>query len=145
MNNVFFRLLCLVVLLVSFPLVCGADDKIVSAQDQQEDSQQQEQQQEQLQSQQQTDEQGSASVIGSFATDKSAKSELVQIEDKTKHLVMFVMGVPLLILIFVTAALGVAMGVYGKQVFVPHMVCAGLSLTLALGHAVVGIVWFYPF
>ena len=145
MNNVFFRLLCLIVLFISFPLVCGADDKTVLAQAQQEDSQQQAQQQEQLQTQQQTDEQGSASVIGSFATDKSAKSELVQIEDKTKRLVMFVMGVPLLILIFVTAALGVAMGVYGKQVFVPHMVCAGLSLTLALGHAVVGIVWFYPF
>lgn len=94
---------------------------------------------------QQDAEQGSASVIGSFATDKSAKSELVQIEDETKRLVMFVMGVPLLILIFVTAALGVAMGVYGKQVFVPHMICAGFSLTLALGHAVVGIVWFYPF
>ena len=141
MNNVFLRLLYLFVLFISFPLVCAADDKIVSAHDRQENPQQQAQ----LQTQQQTDEQGSASVIGSFATDKSAKSELVQIEDKTKRLVMFVMGVPLLILIFVTAALGVAMGVYGKQVFVPHMVCAGLSLTLALGHAVVGIVWFYPF
>ena len=145
MNNIFLRLLCLVVLLISFPLVCGADEQKVSAQAQQENSQQQAPLQAQLLTQQQKDEQGSASVIGSFATDKSAKSELVQIEDQTKRLVMFVMGVPLLILIFVTAALGVAMGVYGKQVFVPHMVCAGLSLTLALGHAVVGIVWFYPF
>lgn len=90
-------------------------------------------------------EQGSASVIESFANDNSATSELVTIEDKTKRLVMFVLGVPLLIFLLATAALGVAMGVYGKQVFVPHMVCAGLSLTLALGHAVVGIVWFYPF
>lgn len=136
MNNLFLRLCCLVVLVISFPAVFGAD-KIVSAQVQQESTPQQ--------MHSQTDEQGSASVIGSFSTDKSAKSELVQIEDKTKRLVMFVMGVPLLILLFATAALGVAMGVYGKQVFVPHMVCAGLSLTLALGHAVVGIVWFYPF
>ena len=58
---------------------------------------------------------------------------------------MFVMGVPLLILLLVTGALGIAMGVYGKQVFVAHMVFAGLTMTLALAHAVVGIVWFYPF
>ncbi len=90
-------------------------------------------------------EQGSAGVIQAFTTDKSEKSEIVSIEDDTKRLVMFVMGVPLLLLIIATVALGVAMGVYGKPVFVPHMVCAGLSLTLALGHAVVGIVWFYPF
>ena len=60
-------------------------------------------------------------------------------------LVMFFLGVPLLILLIATVTLGIAMGVYGKQVFLPHMICAGLSMTLALGHAVVGIVWFYPF
>lgn len=91
------------------------------------------------------DEQGSAGVMQAFSNDKSEKSELVAIEDETKRLVMFVMGIPLLLLIIATVALGVAMGVYGKPVFVPHMVCAGLSLTLALGHAVVGLVWFYPF
>jgi hypothetical protein len=139
MNNVFLRLLCLVVLLISAPMVVCADEAIVPAQVQQAAQAQQEN------TQQPAGEQGSASVIQSFASDKSAKSELVQIEDQTKRLVMFVMGVPLLILLLATAALGVAMGVYGKQVFVPHMVCAGLSLTLALGHAVVGIVWFYPF
>ena len=90
-------------------------------------------------------EQGSAGVIQAFSNDNSAKSDLVKIADKTKRLVMFFMGIPLLILIIVTVVLGVAMGIYGKQVFVPHMVCAGLSLTLALAHAVVGIVWFYPF
>jgi hypothetical protein len=92
-----------------------------------------------------TDEQGSAVVMQAFSNDNSGKSELVAIEDETKRLVMFVMGIPLLLLIIATVALGVAMGVYGKPVFVPHMVCAGLSLTLALGHAVVGLVWFYPF
>lgn len=132
MNDVFLRFVCLFSLFIFFPVISGADDNIVPAQMQSE-------------APQQSEEQGSASVIGSFASDKSAKSELVQIEDQTKRLVMFVMAVPLLILLFATAAFGVAMGVYGKQVFVPHMVCAGLSLTLALGHAVVGIVWFYPF
>lgn len=128
MNNVFLRVLYLVSLLVSIPLVYAAEEQSMPVQMQSE-----------------AEEQGSASVMGSFASDKSEKSELVQIEDQTKRLVMFVMGVPLLILLFATAALGVAMGVYGKHVFLPHMICAGLSLTLALGHAVVGIVWFYPF
>ena len=134
MNHSVLRLLSLALMLICFPMVCAASESETAPQAQQE-----------IQSQQPVREQGSASVIGSFANDKSAKSELVEIEDQTKRLVMFVMGVPLLILLFATAGFGVAMGVYGKQVFVPHMVCAGLSLTLALGHAVVGIVWFYPF
>jgi len=90
-------------------------------------------------------EQQSLGVIQAFTNDRSAKSELVAIEDKTKRLIMFLMGIPLLLLITTTVALGVAMVVYGKRVFVPHMICAGLSLTLAMGHAVVGLVWFYPF
>jgi len=90
-------------------------------------------------------EQQSAGVLQAFENDRSAKSELVAIDEKTKYLIMFLMGVPLLLLLIATVALGVAMVVYGKRVFVPHMICAGLSLTLAMGHAVVGIVWFYPF
>ncbi len=90
-------------------------------------------------------EQQSSAVMQAFNNDRSAKSELVAIDIKTKHLIMFIMGIPLLLLIIATVALGVAMVVYGKRVFVPHMICAGLSLTLALGHAVVGLVWFYPF
>ena len=77
--------------------------------------------------------------------DRSAKSVIVQIPDQRKRLIMFIMGIPLLIFIATTVALGVAMVVYGKKVFVPHMIFAGLSLTLALGHAVVGLVWFNPF
>ena len=61
------------------------------------------------------------------------------------ELVMFVLGVPLLFLLLTTGVLGIAMGVYGKPVFVAHMVCAGLSMTLAVAHAIVGLVWFYPF
>ncbi|MCF6256669.1 MAG: hypothetical protein L3K25_10310 [Gammaproteobacteria bacterium] len=90
-------------------------------------------------------EQQSSGVLQAFENDRSAKSELVAVDEETKHLIMFLMGIPLLLLIITTVALGVAMVVYGKRVFVPHMVCAGLSLTLALGHAVAGIVWFYPF
>lgn len=90
-------------------------------------------------------EQGDAGVIQAFNNTESKKTGVIEVADETKRLVMFAMGVPLLILLLATAALGIAMGLYGKQVFVPHMICAGLSLTLALGHAVVGIVWFYPF
>ncbi len=87
----------------------------------------------------------SSEVLSAFNRDQDKPSDIVSIPDKKKRLVMFFMGVPLLILILLTAALGIAMGMYGKRVYVPHMICAGLSVTLAIAHAIVGIVWFYPF
>lgn len=62
-----------------------------------------------------------------------------------KHLAMFLLGVPLLIMLLITGGLGIAMGIYGKQVFVLHMISAGLTITLAFVHAIVGVIWFYPF
>ena len=64
---------------------------------------------------------------------------------KRKKEIMFIMGIPLLIMLIATAALGIAMGVFGRKVFVAHMVLASLSLCLAIAHAIVGIVWFFPF
>ncbi len=90
-------------------------------------------------------EQNNSSVMQAFTSREVKNSDIVTIEDQTKRLVMFLMGVPLLILLISTVVLGIAMGIYGKPVFLAHMICAGLSMTLALGHAVVGIVWFYPF
>lgn len=90
-------------------------------------------------------EQNDASVMQAFSSREVKKSDIVAIEDKTKRLVMFFMGVPLLILLATTVSLGVAMVIFGKKVFVAHMVFAGLSMTLAIAHAIVGIVWFYPF
>lgn len=87
----------------------------------------------------------STQVMRAFTDTQSKDSDIIAIADQTKRQVMFFMGIPLILLLLATAALGVAMGVYGKQVFVSHMLCAGLSLTLALAHAVVGVVWFYPF
>ncbi len=92
-----------------------------------------------------TKEQGNSSVMQAFISREIEESEIIVIGDKTKRLIMFLLAVPLLLLLIATVALGVAMGIYGKQVFLPHMICAGLSLTLALAHAVVGIVWFFPF
>ena len=65
--------------------------------------------------------------------------------DRMRRWVMFALGAPLLILLLITGSLGIAMGVYGKPVYLAHMVCAGLSVTLAIVHAIVGIVWFRPF
>ncbi len=67
------------------------------------------------------------------------------LSDHKKHVVMFIMGVPLLLLVLITGALGVAMALFGKQVFMMHMIFAGLTVTLALVHLVTGLVWFYPF
>jgi uncharacterized protein GlcG (DUF336 family) len=87
--------------------------------------------------------QDNTQVIQAFTSQE--QQGIVSGEDQSKHLIMFVMGVPLLVLLLVTGALGIAMGIYGKQVFIAHMVFAGLSVTLAIAHAIVGIVWFYPF
>lgn len=86
-----------------------------------------------------------AQVIQKFTSQENIKSEIVTIGDQRKRQVMFAMGVPLLLFIVITVVLGIAMGVYGKNVYIPHMIFAGLSLTLALAHAIVGLVWFWPF
>jgi hypothetical protein len=97
-----------------------------------------------------------------FADDAEHKGESVQVmeafekqathvedanvfSDHKKHVIMFVMGVPLLILILITGALGIAMVVYGKEVFTLHMIFAGLTVTLAIAHLITGLVWFFPF
>lgn len=86
-----------------------------------------------------------AAVISEFNKVEVKPSDIVTVTEQKKRLVMFLMGAPLLLFIIITVVLGVAMGVYGKRVYVPHMIFAGLSVTLAIAHAVVGIVWFYPF
>ncbi len=82
-------------------------------------------------------------VMESFERQNQAGKEAIS--DHKKHLIMFIIGVPLLILVLITGALGIAMVVYGKPVFVLHMICAGLSVTLVIVHAIVGLVWFNPF
>ena len=86
-----------------------------------------------------------AQVIQKFTSQEVFESDIITIEDQTKRQVMFAMGVPLLLFIIITVSLGIAMGVFGKDVYLAHMIFAGLSLTLALGHATVGLVWFWPF
>lgn len=68
-----------------------------------------------------------------------------ELSDHKKHLILFLLGVPLLILLLVTGGLGIATGIYGKRLFIPHMIFAGLTITLTLAHVIVAVVWFYPF
>ena len=64
---------------------------------------------------------------------------------KEKQQIMFLLGVAVIVLVIITGGLGLAMGVFGKPMFVPHMVFAAFSITMAIVHAIVGLVWFYPF
>ena len=85
----------------------------------------------------------SVEVLRAFARQKEEQRK--EFTDQEKRQIMFFMGVALLVLLVATAAFGIAMGLYGKQVFVAHMLLAGLTVTLAIAHTVVALVWFFPF
>jgi hypothetical protein len=87
----------------------------------------------------------SAQILQAFNRQHREAEHAKSITDKDKQRIMFLLGVVLITLVLITGGLGIAMGLYGKQVFVAHMVFAGLSVTLAIVHAIVGVVWFYPF
>jgi hypothetical protein len=87
----------------------------------------------------------SAQILQDFNKQHLEVEHAKAISDKTKQRIMFLLGVSLLTLVLITGGLGLAMGLFGKQVFVAHMVFAALSVTLAIVHAIVGLVWFYPF
>jgi len=87
----------------------------------------------------------SAQILQQFNKQHMEVEHAKAISDKTKQRIMFLLGVSLLTLVLITGGLGLAMGLFGKQVFVAHMVFAALSVTLAIVHAIVGLVWFYPF
>ena len=87
----------------------------------------------------------SAQILQAFNRQHRDAEHAKSITDKDKQRIMFLLGVLLITLVLVTGGLGIAMGLYGKPVFVAHMIFAGLSITMAIVHAIVGIVWFYPF
>jgi hypothetical protein len=87
----------------------------------------------------------SAQILQAFNRQHRDAEHAKSITDKDKQRIMFLLGVVLITLVLVTGGLGIAMGVYGKPVFVAHMIFAGLSITMAIVHAIVGLVWFYPF
>ncbi len=73
----------------------------------------------------------------------SAEQELA--EQQGQREILFIMGVLLLIGVFVTAGLGISMGVFAKEVFLAHMISAGFTVFLSVAHAVTAMVWFFPF
>src|SRR5450756_282039 len=87
----------------------------------------------------------SAEILQAFNRQHREAEHAKSITDKDKQRIMFLLGVVLITLVLITGGLGIAMGLYGKPVFVAHMIFAGLSITLAIVHAIVGLVWFYPF
>jgi len=87
--------------------------------------------------------QGDISLMQQFDDEETIAPER-EISEKRKHQILFLMGAGLLLLLLATGSFGLAMGVWEKDVFVWHMLCAGLTVTLAITHAVVSFVWFYP-
>lgn len=87
----------------------------------------------------------SSDVMKDFIALEESNRKKGELSTKEKHTIMFIMGVALLILLLATAYFGIAMAIMGKPLFIPHMLCAGLSVTLAIAHSVVAVVWFYPF
>lgn len=87
----------------------------------------------------------SIEVMGTFNAQRDDEGGVWRVEERRKQQIMFYLAVPLLFCLIITAILGVAMAVFGKPVFLAHMIFAVLSVTLAIVHAVVGIAWFYPF
>ncbi|MDE2423118.1 MAG: hypothetical protein KGN31_02785 [Betaproteobacteria bacterium] len=77
--------------------------------------------------------------------EEKEKQDQDQISTHKKQVIMFLIGIPLLLLLFATGALGIAVGVFDKPWFLAHMILAGLTMTLAIVHLIVGLVWFYPF
>lgn len=87
----------------------------------------------------------SGEIIQGFTERQDTVHGVQEIEEKRKHQIMFLMGAALLIGILTTAGLGIAMAIYGKEVFLAHMLAAGFSVFLAVAHSVTAVVWFFPF
>jgi hypothetical protein len=87
----------------------------------------------------------SAQILQEFNAQNRSDIREKAISLKEKQQIMFLLGLAVIVLVIITGGLGLAMGVFGKPMFVPHMVFAAFSITMAIVHAIVGLVWFYPF
>ena len=57
----------------------------------------------------------SVQIMEAFDRNATRIDDANVLNDHKKHVVMFIMGVPLLILVLITGGLGIAMAVFGKQ------------------------------
>jgi len=90
-------------------------------------------------------EQTHSEVISAFTAPEESSEVKESDTNIFRHKLLFFMGVTLLLFVFATAYFGMSMALFGKQVFVPHMICAGITVFLAMAHSVVAVVWFFPF
>jgi hypothetical protein len=67
------------------------------------------------------------------------------IAEHERQVIMFSIGTVLLVLLISTASVGIAVAAFGKPLFLVHMILAGLTVTVAIVHVIVGLVWFFPF
>lgn len=70
---------------------------------------------------------------------------LLKVSTKERHEILFYMGLGLIIGLLLTAGFGLGMVLGGRPLFLWHMLFAGISITLAIAHAVTAMIWFYPF
>jgi len=74
---------------------------------------------------------------------RQARATTIAVHER--QVIMFSIGTVLLILLVSTASVGIAVAVFGKPLFLVHMILAGLTVTVAIVHVIVGVVWFFPF
>jgi len=84
-------------------------------------------------------------IMQHYADQQDEISAERKITLRSKHEVLFWMGAALLIGLLLTAFFGVGTGMLGKDWFIPHMICAGLTVSLGIAHAVTAFVWFWPY
>jgi hypothetical protein len=85
-------------------------------------------------------------ILESFARQQPLRAAGVTVVGQhEKQVIMFSIGAVLLALLIGTASVGIAVAVFGKPLFLVHMILAGLTVTVALIHVAVGLVWFFPF
>ena len=84
-------------------------------------------------------------VMQHYTEQQDEESPERKISIRSKHEVLFWMGTALLLFLLLSAFFGVGTGVLGKDWFIPHMICAGITVTLGIAHAVTAFVWFYPY
>jgi hypothetical protein len=93
-----------------------------------------------------TDNPGSVQILQTFDQQHQDTADANSaIPQKQKHRILFYLGGALLVLVLLTGSLGIAVGIFDRPWFVWHMISAGLTMTLAVVHAVVAMVWFFPF
>jgi hypothetical protein len=85
-------------------------------------------------------------VLEQFSQKPAAAIESAStVQNHERQVIMFAIGAVLLSLLLATAGLGVTIAITGRPLFLPHMILAGLTVTMAIVHVIVGMVWFYPF